>query len=104
MKYYSVEDIHAGIQSGKMIILDVREKYEYEICSIQSIQIPMDEIFARTNEIPQDIIVAVMCRSGKRAEAVANLLTTENNFKNLVIMQGGILAWIEKFATHLESY
>ncbi len=104
MKYYSVDEINTGIQSGKMVILDIREKYECDICSIEAIQIPMDELFLRMNEIPREQTVAVMCRTGKRAEAVANMLVVEHHFDNIVVMEGGIIAWIEKFATHLESY
>jgi rhodanese-related sulfurtransferase len=36
-----------------------------------------------------------MCRSGKRAEAVANILSTDFNRSNVVILEGGILAWKE---------
>lgn len=104
MKYYSVDETNTGIQSGKMVILDIREKYECDICSIEAIQIPMDELFLRMNEIPREQTVAVMCRTGKRAEAVANMLVVEHHFDNIVVMEGGIIAWIEKFATHLESY
>lgn len=104
MKYCSVEEIQEKVQSGEMVILDVREPYEYAICAIDAIQIPMGSIFDRLNEIPTNEQVAVMCRSGKRSEAVANMLVIEYNFENLVVMDGGILAWIEKFATHLESY
>ncbi|PHR19088.1 MAG: hypothetical protein COA38_19885 [Fluviicola sp.] len=104
MKYLSVEEVYKEVEAGKMVILDVREQYEFEICSIEALQIPMDELFDRLNEIPTETTVAVMCRSGKRAEAVANILITEHDFKNIVVMDGGILAWIEKFATHLESY
>lgn len=104
MKYYSVEEIYAEIEADKMMILDVRERYECDICSIEALQIPMDELFNHLNQIPTDKSIAVMCKSGKRAEAVANILTTEHHFKNLVVMEGGILAWINKYATHLESY
>jgi rhodanese-related sulfurtransferase len=38
-----------------------------------------------------------MCNSGKRAEALANLLETEFNQPNLVVLEGGIAAWIEQF-------
>lgn len=104
MKYCSVEEICTEVEAGKMIILDVREQYECEICSIEALQIPMDDLFARLDEIPKDKMIAVMCRAGKRAEAVANILITEHNFKSVVVMNGGILAWIDKYATHLESY
>ena len=104
MKYLSVEEIFNEVESGKMVILDVRDQYEFDICSINSLQIPMDELFGRLDELPRDKAIAVMCRSGKRAEAVANILITEHDFSNVVVMEGGILAWIEKIATHLESY
>jgi adenylyltransferase/sulfurtransferase len=104
MKYLSVEEICKEVEFGKMVILDVREQYEFEICSIEALQIPMDELFDRLNDIPSEITVAVMCRSGKRAEAVANILIAEHDFTNIVVMEGGILEWIEKIATHLESY
>ena len=104
MKYSSIEEICSEVEAGKMIILDVRDQYEFDICSIESLHIPMDELFGRLNELPSDKGIAVMCRSGKRAEAVANILTTEHEVKNVVVMEGGILAWIEKYATHLETY
>lgn len=104
MKYSSVEEICNEVESGKMIILDIRDQYETEICSIDSLHIPMGELFTRLNELPTDKAIAVMCRSGKRAEAVTNVLITEHNRTDAVVMEGGILAWIEKYATHLESY
>ena len=104
MKYCSVEEIHEKVQAGEIVILDVREPYEYEICAIDALRIPMGEILDQLNSIPTNKVVAVMCRSGKRSEAVANILVVEHSFENVVIMEGGILAWIEKYATHLETY
>jgi rhodanese-related sulfurtransferase len=43
-----------------------------------------------------------MCRSGKRAEALANLITTEGLINEVFIMNGGILAWIETVDTSLK--
>jgi rhodanese-related sulfurtransferase len=85
-------------------ILDIRECYEYEICNINSLHIPMGEINTRYSEIPTDIQVVVMCKSGKRAEALTNLLETEYNFTNLYVLEGGILSWIKQVDTQLEVY
>jgi rhodanese-related sulfurtransferase len=104
MKYSSVEEICNEVEAGNMIILDIRDQYEIEICSIQSLHIPMDQVVNRIDELPTDKTIAIMCRSGKRAEAVANILMTEHERQDVVVMEGGILAWIEKYATHLESY
>jgi rhodanese-related sulfurtransferase len=59
MRYISVVDAHAKIQKNELVLLDIREAYEYDICSIEAIQIPMAEVAARVNEIPTDIEVAV---------------------------------------------
>jgi adenylyltransferase/sulfurtransferase len=104
MRYISVEDAHSKVKKGQMMILDIREPYEFEICSIKSLQIPMAEVVSRISEVPTDKAIAVMCRSGKRAEAMTNILTTEHDLTNSYVLEGGILAWIEKFDTHLESY
>jgi len=36
-----------------------------------------------------------MCQSGRRAEAVVNLLETEYHFPHVFVMEGGINGWIE---------
>ena len=104
MKYCSVEEVERDVNLGTTIILDVREPYEYDICSIDSVQIPMGEICKRTAEIPREQTIAVLCKSGKRTEAVANLLCVECNFTNVVVVEGGMLAWIEKVDNQLEIY
>lgn len=104
MNYTSPEQVKQQIEKQAAIILDIREEYEYEICSIASIKIPMAEVTVRVNELPSDKNVVVMCKSGKRAEAVANMLITEQSMTNVSIMEGGILAWIDKVEPNLEIY
>ena len=104
MNYTSPEQVKQQIQSQSAIILDIREEYEYEICSISSIKIPMADVDGRVNELPSDKNIVVMCRSGKRAEALANMLITEHDMNNVSVMEGGILSWIEKVEPHLEAY
>jgi adenylyltransferase/sulfurtransferase len=62
----------------------------------------MGEISERIKEIPSDKKIIVMCQSGKRAEAVANLLETEFELNSVFIMEGGINAWIEKIDQTLQ--
>lgn len=104
MKYCSVEEVKKEVDLGRMLIIDVREPYEREICSIDALQIPMGEICSRLSEIPTNKTIAILCKSGKRAEAVANLLSVDYNFTDIVVVEGGMLAWIEKVANHLEVY
>ena len=37
--------------------------------------------------------LVLMCRSGKRAESVANWLESEFHFSNVIVMEGGIVQW-----------
>ena len=94
----------AQSESKDYLILDVREEYEHQICSIPCLSIPMADIAVKQNEIPKDKKIVVMCRSGKRAEAVANLMECELGFDELLVLEGGILNWIEQIAPNLESY
>jgi len=43
-----------------------------------------------------------MCRSGKRAEAVANILMTDYSISNVYILDGGILAWKDQIDSTLD--
>jgi adenylyltransferase/sulfurtransferase len=104
MQFISVKDFQDDLINNNVFVLDVREIYEYEICKINSLNIPMGEIEKRIQEIPNDKPVVVLCKSGKRAEVVVNLLEREFNFKNLSVLSGGILAWIENIDNTLELY
>ena len=105
MHYITALELKNKQQSGESLtLLDVREDYEREICEIGGLHIPMGEVVARINEVPKDCLIVVMCRSGKRAESVANLLISDLNYSNVVILEGGILAWIEQVDNQLETY
>lgn len=95
---------NAQTESQDFLVLDVREAYETQICSIPSMHIPMAEIETRQNEIPKDKKLVVMCRTGKRAEAVANYMECALKFDNIYLLEGGILNWIETIDPQLESY
>lgn len=84
-------------------LIDIREPYEAEICSIGGDFIPMSEVLDRKDEIRKDIPVVVMCKTGKRAAAVADTLS-RCGFDNVSNLDGGIIAWIEKVDTSLEIY
>ena len=45
-----------------------------------------------------------ICKSGKRAEATANLIEKELNINNIYILEGGIISWIETIDQTLEIY
>lgn len=80
-----------------LIILDVREKYEYDIHHIQdAILIPLGEINARIDELEPyiDTEIIVYCRSGSRSTSASQNLAGNHNFTKIFNMGGGINAWI----------
>lgn len=104
MEFISASQLKEGITTGKYTVIDVRESYERAICCIDSIHIPMGEIETKYSEIPTDKDIVILCKSGRRAEAVANYLEKEHQYNNISVLTGGIIAWIEEVDTHLESY
>ena len=98
MHFISVTDLKQQLDSKtNLFLLDIRESYEREAVSIPSKHIPMDEVCGQLSDFPSDQQIILMCNSGKRAEALANLLETEFNQSNLIVLEGGIAAWIEQF-------
>ena len=84
-------------------LIDIRESYEIETCTIGGTSIPMNEIASRTSEIARDIPVVIHCKSGKRSEAVVAFLE-RLGFNNVTSLEGGILSWIEVVDPSLERY
>jgi|TARA_B110000914_G_scaffold128957_1_gene112659 rhodanese-related sulfurtransferase len=76
-------------------LLDVREPWEIEIANISgSLNIPINEINVRMNEIDKNHSIAVICHSGIRSAKVADILL-ENSFHNVANIEGGIHEWAE---------
>lgn len=103
MRIISALELNDAMQKGQEFeIVDVREPYEYDACNIGSLHIPMGEICNRITDLPKDKNIVFMCRSGKRAEAVANILMTDYSISNVYILDGGILAWKNQIDSTLD--
>lgn len=74
-------------------LIDVREPYEVEACSIGGENIPLGTIVQRLAEVRKDVPVVIHCRSGNRSAAVINALESRYGYTNLVNLEGGILAY-----------
>ena len=84
-------------------LIDIREQYEIEICSIGGTHIPMGEVVMRVAEIRRDIPVVIHCKSGRRSEAVVAHLS-RIGFHNVTSLEGGIIGWIDSVDSSLERY
>jgi len=76
-----------------VVILDVREPYEYEAGHIPGVKlIPLGELPNRLAEVPKDKPVIVTCRTGNRSGQAVNFLR-QQGYTNVHNMSGGFVAW-----------
>ena len=99
IKSIDVLELQRKLESSteNFFLLDVRSKEEYQSGYIKnSINIPHVELIEDINLISQykNETLIVYCRSGVRAQLVIDKLL-ENDFKNIIYMNGDMLAWIE---------
>ena len=83
---------------NEVMILDVRTLVETdeESARIQgAILIPVNELRARINEVPEDKPVMTICRSGKRSVLAYNILRAAGR-KQVASIKGGLLRWYEE--------
>jgi rhodanese-related sulfurtransferase len=74
------------------VVLDVRSRLEFEGDWIdEATNIPLDELDARLDEIPEQREVVVVCRTGVRATIAAEALARGG--RRARVLEGGMLAW-----------
>lgn len=74
------------------ILIDVRTPQEFAEGHIAgAVNIPVDQISTRLDEIPTNMDVVVYCRSGNRSATAARTLV-ENNYSSIYDL-GGIISW-----------
>ena len=101
----SVQDLAGRRASSEAyVLLDVREDWELEAASLQPcLHIPLNQVTARSREIPRDIPVYVICHGGVRSAHAVELLGSEG-YDNVLNVRGGIAAWSEEVDASVPSY
>jgi rhodanese-related sulfurtransferase len=90
----SVRELADMRSAGKRhTVLDVREAREVDVCRLDgALHIPMAEVQARTEELPTDRLLVVVCHHGARSQMVVDFLRGAG-FDNAVNLDGGVDAW-----------
>ncbi|NEU09678.1 FAD-dependent oxidoreductase [Flavihumibacter sp. R14] len=82
----------AGIDH-KHILLDVRTEAEYNAGSISgAVNIPLDELRGRVDEIPDDEVIYIFCQQGLRGYLAQRILT-QTLTNEIFNLSGGYLLW-----------
>jgi adenylyltransferase/sulfurtransferase len=105
MKTVNVQELKQLIEEKQDFqLIDVREPFENDLCTLNGVLIPMAEILARLDEINTDKKVIIHCRSGMRSANVISYLEQNHSYSNLFNLTGGILAWSAEIDPSMPSY
>jgi adenylyltransferase/sulfurtransferase len=88
----------------KFVLVDVREKFEYDICRIPgSVLIPLGELPSRMSELDSADDIVLQCKTGGRSAKALKLLR-EAGFSKLSNLEGGITAWSDQIDSSVPKY
>jgi rhodanese-related sulfurtransferase len=104
IKDLTPEEFKDYLLDDEVILVDVREQWEFDICQIKgAILIPMGEIVISYENLVKDSKIALYCHSGVRSMHIADFLLSKG-FDSVVNLQGGIDAWAQEIDTTVERY
>jgi rhodanese-related sulfurtransferase len=84
--------VDLAANAGEAVLLDVRSPIEFETEHIaNSVNVPLNELEARCEEVSRQGQLIVICRSGKRAERGAYTLLGRGFDPK--VLEGGLVAW-----------
>ena len=88
---------------AEVIVLDVRSQMEYDVAALPgSLLIPLPELPARLNEIPEKPLI-IICHHGIRSMHAAIFLSGEG-FGPIYNLSGGIDAWSTEVDASVPRY
>ena len=87
----TVDELKVAVDGGAYL-LDVRTPAEFAEGHVASaVNLPLDEVEARADEVPADRPVYVICRSGNRSAQASTILKKAN--KDVRNVGGGMNDW-----------
>ncbi len=101
----SVSELKRKIDNGEaLVIVDVREPFEYEIARIENSKlIPLGELPDRLEELDRTKEIVAHCHTGMRSALAVDLLR-EAGFKKIFNLEGGIEAWASEIDPTMARY
>ena len=101
----SVQELRAKLENGaKILLLDVREPWEWEIAHIdEALLIPMNSMTSKLGEVDPSKEIVVHCHTGGRSAAVSDYLIKQG-YTQVKNLRGGIRAWTLEVDPSLMQY
>lgn len=101
----SASELKQKLDSGEeLVILDVRDPHEYEICRIAGSRLlPLGELPRRVHELDSAQPLVVHCHYGQRSAAAVGFLQ-QAGFRKVWSLRGGIDAWSREVDPSVPRY
>jgi adenylyltransferase/sulfurtransferase len=101
----SVHDLRRKLEAaGSIMIVDVREPFEYEIAHIAGSKlIPLTDLPTRFDELERGKEIVALCKTGVRSAHAVELLQSAG-FTQSFNLEGGIDAWASEIDPTMEKY
>lgn len=96
VKMVDVDTARAWIASGEAVVVDVRERHEYEAQHIHGAHLLPLSQFKSSDlpAVPADKRLLLHCRSANRCGIAATMLIDSGYKGEINRLAGGILAWV----------
>lgn len=89
------EDTYQALLKKTYVLIDVREKNEYDAVHIKDIKlIPLGTLAQEIGKLDKKVKYITICRSGRRSLAAADEM--EKAGLSVFSMKGGMISWEEK--------
>lgn len=91
----TLDEAQVMISRDDVALIDVREPHEYNAGHVPGARlIPVNSVFARRDELPQDKEIIFVCGVGQRS-ALACEMAAAAGFSRLHNLEGGTEGWIK---------
>ena len=98
------EELKRRLDNGEdILVLDVREPHEYEICHLRGHLIPLGDLPRRVHELDSSREIVAYCKIGVRSAKAVEFLRGIG-FRRVRNLTGGIDAWAERIDPTMPRY
>jgi len=98
------EELKRRLDNGEdILVLDVREPHEYEICHLRGHLIPLGDLPRRVHELDSSREIVAYCKIGVRSAKAVEFLRSMG-FRRVRNLTGGIDAWAERIDPTMPRY